>query len=410
MTDAPISSILELTPLNPVFKEDPHAVLTGLREQCPVYRDANAGVFVVSRYADVRPMVSDRTLWRDPQRAEEAAVFSRALSRGDQQGATRSESTSILMLDDPDHARIRQPLTKAFYARVAKARPAVERIVDEALAAIPAGQPFDLMDRFCVPVPIDAIAVILGVDHDRLAEFRVWSEGVIQGLNPFRSEEQTREMEACGEALAGYFRETIIARRAEPRDDLISDMTKLQAEGAEISDEELRINLGALLVGGNLTTTDLIGNAVRLLLLNPAELAKLKADPSIIAAVVEETLRYEGPIDITGRIASQDIEVRGCPVKQSQSMIFSLRAANRDPEVFENPEAFDVSRLHKPHMSFGGGAHLCIGAPLARLEAAVALTKLFERFPNLRFADPDAPAQWRSLPFFRGLERLDLVG
>jgi hypothetical protein len=163
------------------------------------------------------------------------------------------------------------------------------------------------------------------------------------------------------------------------------------------------------LIGGNLTTTDLIGNGVRQLLLNPDELAKLKADPAIVKDVVEEILRFEPPVDITGRIASRDLEVGGCPVKASQSLMFSLRAANRDPDVFENPHKFDVSREHKPHVAFGGGAHICIGAPLARLEAQVALVKLFERFPNLRLADPDAPPTWRTLPFFRGLQRLDLI-
>ncbi len=144
------------------------------------------------------------------------------------------------------------------------------------------------------------------------------------------------------------------------------------------------------------------------MLLNPDQLAKLKADPALINAVVEETLRYEPPVDITGRIASADMEIGGCPVKQSQAMTFSLRAANRDPEVFEAPHQFDVSRKHKPHVAFGGGAHICIGAPLARLEAQVALTKLFDRFPNLRLAHPDEAPVWRTLPFFRGLERLEL--
>jgi len=171
----------------------------------------------------------------------------------------------------------------------------------------------------------------------------------------------------------------------------------------------LRINLSALLIGGNLTTTDLIGNAVRLLLLNPAELAKLRADPGIINAVVEEALRYEPPVDITGRVASHDMEIGGCPVKRKQSLTFFLRAANRDPEVFDDPDKFDVSRQHKPNVSFGGGAHICIGAPLARLEAQVALVRLFEHFPNLRLANPDEPPVWRTLPFFRGLERLELV-
>jgi cytochrome P450 len=186
-------------------------------------------------------------------------------------------------------------------------------------------------------------------------------------------------------------------------------MVRLQAEGAQLSDDELRINLSALLVGGNLTTTDLIGNGVRLLLTHPAELAKLRADPSIVNAVVEEVLRYEPPVDITGRITSAPAEVSGCPMKTGQSMMLMLRAANRDPEAFDDPHAFNVSRAKKPHVAFGGGAHICIGAPLARLEAQVALVRLFERFPTLRLAEPDAEPQWRKLPFFRGLERLEVA-
>jgi cytochrome P450 len=408
MTTDPLPGMFQLTPLNPEYRNDPHAVLDDLRARCPVHRDEASGSFILTRYNDVRPLVSDRSLWRDPIRAEQAAVMSRRFVDDLETETNRGETTSILMLDNPDHERIRQPLAQALYARVAKFRSEVERIVDEALDAIDASKPFDLMSKFCVPVPVDAIASILGVDRDRLGDFREWSEGVIQGLNPFRNDEQTARMEAAGPALSAYFTETIAARRAQPRDDLISDMARLQAEGAPLSDIEVQINLTALLIGGNLTTTDLIGNGVRLLLKNPAELAKLRADPGIINAVVEEILRYEPPVDITGRIASEDIEVGGCPVKTSQSMTFSLRAANRDPEVFDDPHRFDVSRKHKPHMAFGGGAHICIGAPLARLEASVALVKLFERFPNLAFADPDAAPIWRTLPFFRGLERLEL--
>ena len=408
MTTEALPGMFQLTPLNPEYRDDPHAVLDDLRARCPVHRDEASGSFILTRYNDVRPLVSDRSLWRDPIRAEQAAVMSRRFVDDLESETNRGESTSILMLDNPDHERIRQPLAQALYARVAKFRPEVERIVDEALDAIDATQPFDLMSAFCVPVPVDAIASILGVDRERLGDFREWSEGVIQGLNPFRNEAETARMEAAGPALSAYFTETIAARRAAPRDDLISDMARLQAEGAPLSDIEVQINLTALLIGGNLTTTDLIGNGVRLLLKNPAELAKLRADSGIINAVVEEILRYEPPVDITGRIASSDMEVGGCPVKASQSMTFSLRAANRDPEVFDDPHRFDVSRKHKPHMAFGGGAHICIGAPLARLEASVALVKLFERFPDLAFADSDAAPVWRTLPFFRGLERLEL--
>lgn len=408
MPGAGFPAIMQFTPLNPAYREDPYAVLAELRGRAPALLDEAFGSVILTRYNDIRPLVSDLTMWRDPLRGEET-VIQRMLAGAEPPEGPRSESSSILTLDDPDHARIRQPLAQALYARVARFRPEVERIVRETLDHIDTSGPFDLMTTFCVPIPIDVIASILGVDPARLGEFRTWSEGVIQSLNPFRNEAQTREMERCSEALNDYFVRLIAERKGDPRDDLISDMTRLQAGGLEVNDVELRINLSALLIGGNLTTTDLIGNAVRLLLKNPSELAKLKADPSIINAVVEEALRFEPPVDATGRVASRDMEVSGCPVKQKQAFTAFLRAANRDPEVFENPDRFDVSRPKKPHVAFGGGAHICIGAPLARLEAQVALLRLFERFPNLAFADPDAPPVWRTLPFFRGLEKLELV-
>lgn len=409
MAERPLPSIFELTPLNEAYRVDPHVMLDDLRGRCPAHADPVSGSLVLSRYADVRAVVNNRELWRDPVRAEEGARLQRRLLAETDTGLPRTSTTSILLLDDPDHARIRQPLAQALYARVAKFRPEVERIVEETLARLEGARDFDLMDRFCVPIPIDVIASILGVDHDRLAEFRQWSEGVIQSLNPFRNAEQSAAMEAAGAALNAYFTEAIETRRVRPGDDLITDMVRLQMDGAELSDDELRINLTALLVGGNLTTTDLIGNGVRLLLVHPDELAKLKTDPAIINAVVEEVLRYEPPVDITGRIASGDMEVGGCPLHAGQAMTVSLRAANRDPEAYDDPHRFDVGRKHRPHVAFGGGAHICIGAPLARLEAQVALVRLFERFPDLKLAEPDQTPAWRTLPFFRGMERLPVV-
>lgn len=404
--DAPLPNLLQLTPMDPAYRADPHVVLDDLRARCPVHRDEMSGNFILSRYADVRSVVSDLDMLRDPINAEEGAILQRRFLGAVDPDLPRSHVSSILTLDDPDHARIRRPLAQALYARVAKFKPEVERIIGETLDGLEGEAGFDLMDRFCVPIPIDVIASILGVDRERLVEFREWSEGLIQGLNPFRNEAQTVAMESASENLNAYFLETMAARRAAPRDDLISDMVRLQAE-ANLADTELRINLTALLVGGNLTTTDLIGNAVRLLLLNPGELAKLKADPKIINAVVEEVLRYEPPVDITGRIAHQDMEIAGCPVKSHQAMTMSLRAANRDPEVYDDPHAFNVSRKHRPHVAFGGGAHICIGAPLARLEAQVALVRLFERFPDLKLVESEP--EWRTLPFFRGLERIEVT-
>jgi cytochrome P450 len=406
--DAP--HVLELTPLNPAFRADPHVLLDKLRADCPVMRDDAAGVFFLTRHEDVRGVLTDLTLWRDPAKAEEAAVLTRRVVEQTIEGLDfPGGQSSILLMDDPDHGRIRPPLAQALYRRVARFRSEVERIVDGALDAVEDRERFDLMADFALPIPIDVIAAILGVDHARLAEFRDWSEGVIQSLNPLRTPEQTTHMVASMNALGPYMWGLLAQRRANPGDDLVTDMVQAQAAGADLTDADLTSNLTALLVGGNLTTTDLIGNGVRLFLTHPAELAKLRADPSLIGAAVEEILRYEPPVDVTGRIASRDMEVGGCPMHAHQSMLLSLRGANRDGEVFEDPHRFDITRKKSPHVAFGGGAHICIGAPLARLEAQVALTRLFARLPNLRMAEPDAAPIWRNLPFFRGLERLEVL-
>jgi cytochrome P450 len=409
MSETPLPNIFDLTPLNPSFNENPHALLDRLRSECPVHRDTQAGSFVLTRYADVRGVLSDTTLWRDPDKAEPAAVLQKRIREERIEGIDMEQDEGrkgILLLDDPDHARIRNPLAKALYKRVTRCRPQVERVVDEILGRLDGRAQFDVMADFAILVPIDVIARILGVDDTRLAEFREWSEGVILTLNPFRTPEQTSVLVAAAIALSDYMKELIGARRAEPRDDLVSDMVALQAEGAPISDGELSINLQSLLVGGNLTTTDLIGNAVFHFLKNPAELDKLKSEPALINSAVEEVLRFEGPVDITGRIASRDLDIGGCPIRKTQSVMLSLRGANHDPEIFPDPHRFDISRKSAPHVAFGGGTHLCIGSPLARLEAQVALPALFNRFPKLRLAKPDAPPRWRSLPFFRGLQDL----
>lgn len=414
MSERPLPSIIDLTALNPVAREDPYPILKDLQARCPVHRDAAMGVNVVSRYADVRDVLNDRAIWRNPNRAEEAAVLTRRFAQPVQgveviRDRHGEPLNSILLLDDPDHARIRQPLTQAFYARVARWKPQVDAIVGAALDAVDPSKPIDLMASYCVPVPIDVIASILGVDHNRLPEFRRWSEGVILFFDPMRTPDQTATMIESQRALRSYFLGEIAARRREPKDDLITDMVQAVAKGVDIDDDELGINFSALLVGGNLTTTDLIGNAVWTMMQRREAWDALVADPGLAKNVVEETLRFEPPVDVTGRVASCDMEISGFPVKATQSMMLALRAANRDPSVFERPDDFDIKRPHTPHVAFGGGAHICIGAPLARLEAQVALAKLASRFPNLRLADPDAKPHWRGLPFFRGLERLDVV-
>ncbi len=412
MSDAPLPGVFQLTPLNPEFNDDPHALLDRLRGACPVHRDTEAGTFILTRHEDVRGVLSDTSMWRGPDRAEPEAMIQRAILEQRVEGIRVSDEearSGILLMDEPDHMRIRGPFAKALYKRVAKCKPLVQRVVDQWLDRVAGKSRFDAMEDFALRVPIDVIARILGVDESRLDEFREWSEGAILGLNPFRSEDDTRRLVTASNALSSYMNELMRRRAAEPRDDLVSDMMRLKAEGAALGDGEISNNLQGLLIGGNLTTTDLIGNAIWLLLKHPQELAKLKADPALINNAVEEVLRYESPVDITGRIAPRDMEVGGCPVKQSQSLFMSLRGANRDPAAFPDPHRFDVARKDAPHVAFGGGLHLCIGAPLARLEAQVALLTLFERFPKLRLADADAKPEWRTMPFFRGLKELPVA-
>ena len=401
--DAPTvpTSIIEVSAYNPVARDDPHPSLKALRENCPVLRDEAVKTWLLTRYADTRTTVNDRSFVRHPLNAEEGSLSRQFVDPED------PERTSILFLDDPDHSRVRLPLAKAFYARIKSMEADIESLIDDVIDDAPETGVFDLMQHIAVPLPIRVIAHILGVDESRLPEFRQWSEEVILSLNPMRSPEDTARMESGSANLEAYFTELMQARRANPRDDLISDMVQLQASGeANLSDNELRMNISALLVGGNLTTTDLIGNGVWLFLTHPDQLAALIADPSLANAAVEEVLRYEAPVQATSRIVEADREVAGCPMKKSQPVMMSLAAANRDPEAFDAPEDFDITVKRASHLSFGGGPHICIGAPLARIEARHIYRRLFQRYPNMRLAEQ--ALEWRTLPFFRGIERLEV--
>ncbi|MEQ8485923.1 MAG: cytochrome P450 [Pseudomonadales bacterium] len=406
MTDETVepaaTSLFEISAFDPVARENPHPRMKALRERGRVLRDEAIKTWLLTRYDDIRATVNDGTFVRHPRNAEEGSISRMLLDPNDPDG-TR---TSILFMDNPDHARNRGPLMEAFYRRIKTMRGEIEALIDGVIEAAPASGRFDLMEHIAVPVPILVIAHILGVDESRLKEFREWSEGLILGLNPLRTPEQTAFMEDSAAKLDAYFTELMAERREHPREDLISDMVQAQAAGGDFSDNELRINLQALLVGGNLTTTDLIGNGVWLFLTHPEQLKAFKADPKLDQTAVEEVLRYEAPVQATSRIVSEDREVAGCPMKKSQPVFMSLAAANRDPEKFANPEVFDVTVKRPSHVSFGGGAHICIGAPLARIEARRVYRKLFERYPNMKL--PDQALTWRALPFFRGIEKLEV--
>lgn len=404
-SDDTFPSGIQLTQLDPEFRDNPHPRLDMMRERCPVTRDTTFGVFRVMRYDDTRSVLTDRTMWRTAKKAEPAAMILQAREANEpeelrQEGGVRN----IIFMENPDHARVRPPIQKALYGRVARCKGDVEVIVSRILDRLDPTKPVDLMEELCIPVPVMVIAHLLGIDESRFHQFREWSEGLILGLNPMRTPEQTQSYIAGASGLRRFFEQEIAARRARPHDDLINDIIAAQEHGTQLSDLEIRDNLIGFLVAGNLTTTDLIGNGIHLLLSHPDQLAKLKADPELMNHAVEEVLRYEPPVDGTIRVASRDMEIQGCPVKTSQAMLASFAAANRDPRTFDRPDEFDIARELKPHMSFGGGAHICIGAPLARLEAQVVFRMLFDRFPNMRQVD-EKPV-WKQTMFFHGLEHL----
>ncbi len=407
MTDTPLPEGMQLTQLDPEYHAKRNERLTALREQCPVKRDPMFGAFFVSRYDDARGILTDRTMWRTAAKAEaEASIVKLREQNEPQELRQEGGIRNIIFMENPDHARVRPPMQKALYTRVAKCKGDVERIVARVLDGLDTSKPVDLMEDLCVPVPVMVIARLLGIDESRFHQFREWSEGLILSLNAMRTPDQTQRYIQSALALRAFFEQEIAARRAKKHDDLINDILEAQDHGTALSDLEIRDNLIGFLVAGNLTTTDLIGNGIYLFLKHPDQLAKLKADPKLLGPAIEEVLRYEPPVDITIRVASQDMELQGCPIKTTQAMITSLPASNRDPRAYADPDAFDITREAKAHVSFGGGAHICIGAPLARLEAQVVFQMLFDRFPNLALVEEHVA--WKPTVFFHGLQRLNV--
>ena len=401
----------DLTAANALAREDPYPRLAELRALCPLHRDEAAGAWLVGRMADARAIFADNSHAKNPDRAEPAAIAIRRRRSTIPDGLAfpDDQRASMLELDGEEHARVRNPLVQALYARIARFEPECLRIVDAALGRLDGRADFDLMLELAEPVPVACIGSILGVPQETLATFRGWLTGIVQTFNPNRTPENVAALVAASNGLAHYIRGRFEDAKRNPPDDLFGDMARAQMAGAPLSDTEITYNIRGLLIAGNVTTTDLIGNAVRLLLTHPAQLQKLRDDPSLWPNAVEEVLRYEAPVDFTWRIATHAEELSGCPVASGAALNVFIRSANRDEAAFAAAHEFDVSRARASrHLSFGGGAHICPGAPLARMEAKHLLSRLFVRFPKLRLAEPDAPPAWRRLPGFRGLETLSL--
>jgi cytochrome P450 len=391
---------MALTHLDPVFRERPDEYLDMLRSREPVHQDRLFDRLVLTRAADVGTVMNNRNLASDPRKSRPGS-YSRV-----ELGVDETFRPLILHMDDPDHKRLRALVAKAFnQVSVDALRPRIAEVACSLLDDIGDPSCFDIMDAYARPLPTIAIALMLGVDIARRRDFKQWSDGKMQMFNPLRTPEQEAILASSDAALAGYFWDVVQERRKERRADLISSLIDAEENGEQLDKAELIGVCNALLIAGNVTTTDLIGNGVLALLQHPGELGKLLAKPDLIRSTVEEVLRYDAPVMLGARIATEAMEIGGCPVAAGQTISAMLYAANHDPEAHPDPMRFDIERPDKHHHSFGGGAHFCLGAPLARAEAQIALSLLFERFPKLRLSS-DRPLQRRTMPGFNGLEAL----
>jgi len=386
---------VRLTAMDEEFRADPYPILLKIREAKSVLHDDQLQRYIYTRHDDVKSLLRDKDLWSDPRKANPGTFTREFLGSGE-------EEPSMLLMDEPDHRRLRMLVSKPFTpAAVERWRGRIEETVAAVLDRIEEPE-FDLIRDFAGPVPTIVIARMLGIDESKVAAFKSWSDTSVKiAFNPFSTPEELEAGQQAREALNEFFASEIEARRASPGDDLISNMIRAEEEGEKLSVTEIIGQCNLLLVAGNVTTTDLIGNGVKALLDHPDQLEKLRAHPELIGNAVEEMLRYDSPVTNSGRIANRTIDVGGCPVHKGESLSTSLAAANRDPAVYPDPDRFDIEREDTHHQAFGGGRHLCLGAHLARLEAQVAIGGLLRRYPKLEHGA--GGFTYASVPSFRGM-------
>ncbi len=390
--------------------ENPYPLYAMLRASNPVFQvpvpaDVGAGVFLLTRHADVHAGLRDTRLSAQRRKADaierNRAVLPRQLLGED------TMFSSMLMKDAPDHTRIRSLVNKAFTPRhIAELRPRIEAIAKELLAGPARAGRMDVIGELGAPLPAIVIAELLGVPAEDHPKFRTWAAAIVAAPAAIASGEQMDSFQRGFESIAEYLKSVIAARRSNPKADLISALVAAQEDRDALTDAELLGTSILLLLAGHETTTNLIGNGTLALLRNPGELQRLRAEPELLKSAIEEMLRFDSPVQGTMRAALEDVEYGGKSLGKGALVILGIGAANRDPEVFPEPERFDVARRDNRHLSFGFGAHFCLGAPLARLEGEIAFRQLLESFPKLELT---GEVTHRPNPVLRGLTRLDIV-
>ena len=364
------------------------------------YDEASAALLDPRFSVEAFKMMTEEQLAQLPETAEEFRPLRR----------------SVLSVDPPDHSRLRKLVQKNFTAgEIEKLRPRIREIADNLLdTAIAAAEErgetapnrtMELISQFSYPLPMTVIAEMLGVPEADRDDVRRWSENLLSSQRA--AAEQQEETLRNLRAFIAYLRELFAEKRGKPQDDLITAMVQAEEDGDKLDEDELLSMVFILIVAGHITTVNLIASGVYALLTNPEQLAKLKADRSLIKNAVEETLRYYGPAETTtARWATEEIELGGVAIQRGEALIAGLGAADRDPERFVNPEAFDIERGDAGrHMAFGKGIHVCLGAPLARVEGQVALEAILDKMPDLALGVTAEEIAWQA-SFLRSLTAL----
>ncbi|MEV4342063.1 cytochrome P450 [Streptomyces sp. NPDC049590] len=385
---------------------NPYALYARLRRQAPVSHMClpDGGEFwLVTRYADAKNALADPRLSKDPTQVGERW---RSTVAQPTDGEDASLVRHLLNVDPPDHTRLRRLVHKGFTPRrIEGLRGRIQEITDDLLddLARSAG-PVDLLDKFAFKVPVTVICELLGVPLEDVEDIHNWSTALSTLV---ADEEGHAKVGQAAAQLGAYLAELVEHKAEHPGDDLISALIEARDEGQRLSHAELTAMAFLMLIGGHETTVHLIGNGMLALMEHPDQMALLQQDPSLIKSAVEEFLRYEGSVEVaTWRFALEELDFDGTRVPQGAPVLVALGSAGRDPERFENPDTFDITRGDAGHLVFGHGMHYCLGAPLARMEGQIAVGSLVRRFPGIRLAVPAGQLRWREGLLIRGLYEL----
>lgn len=386
---------------------DPYSLYARLREHSPVVKAERIGIWALTRYEDVVFALKHPKLFSSA--TSEASKKSMVQDPRLQESLDTMMGTSLVSSDPPRHTRLRKLINLAFTPRaITRLEGRIRSLVTELVDDILRRDQFDLIEDFAIPLPVIVISEMLGVDPARRADFKRWSDDLLASSR-FTEHEDEAEIERLlrsnGECV-DYFREMIEVRRREPRDDLLGDLVRAEVEREILSPGEVLSMAVLLLLAGNETTTNLIGNGMAEILEHPEQLRRLRADPSLIPGFLEEVLRHCSPVTMLVRTTTEAITIRGVTIPEGELVALFLAAANRDPEQFPEPDRFDITRKHTSQLAFGHGIHFCVGAPLSRLEGRLAFEELFARLPE--FSRVPGSLDWIPNANLHGLRTLPL--